>query len=88
MAVFTSKYPDIPEPQTGLAQTLFETEVQNKNVDRVCYVDALTGEQLTFRQPKVISYRFAAGLQDVCGFQRGDVLAMCAPNRKTPLIYV
>ncbi|KAI9485069.1 hypothetical protein BDB00DRAFT_851723 [Zychaea mexicana] len=78
MPLFTSKYPSIPQPQTGIIHTLFETD--NQNVDRVCYVDALSGQELTFKQVKDMAYRFAAGLQDVCGFQRGDVLAMYAPN--------
>ncbi|KAI7855022.1 hypothetical protein BDC45DRAFT_507555 [Circinella umbellata] len=80
MTIFTSKYPSIPTPHTGIIQTLFETKVQNENSDRVCYIDVLTGRELTFRQLKDMVYRFGAGLQDVCGFKRGDVLALYAPN--------
>ncbi|KAI9249472.1 hypothetical protein BDA99DRAFT_523892 [Phascolomyces articulosus] len=80
MTVFTSTYPSVPEPQTGIVQTLFESKEQNQNPDRVCYIDALSGREITFRQLKDMAYRFAAGLQDVCGFKKGDVLAMYAPN--------
>ncbi|KAI9257311.1 hypothetical protein BDA99DRAFT_516103 [Phascolomyces articulosus] len=80
MPVFTSRYPSVPVPKTGIIQTLFEAVEQNKNVDRVCYVDALTGKELTFKHIKDMTYRFGAGLQDICGFQRGDVLAIYAPN--------
>ena len=80
MTIFTSKYPSLPIPQTGIVQTLFESKFQNEKPDRVCYVDVLTGRELTFRQLKDMIYRFAAGLQDVCGFKKGDVLALYAPN--------
>ncbi|KAI8146500.1 hypothetical protein BJV82DRAFT_598767 [Fennellomyces sp. T-0311] len=80
MPIFTSKFPNVPTPESGIIQTLFETEAQNQNVDRVCYVDALSGREITFRELKDLAYRFGAGLQDVCDFRPGDVLGLYAPN--------
>ncbi|KAG0167527.1 hypothetical protein DFQ30_005988 [Apophysomyces sp. BC1015] len=48
--------------------------------DRPVLVDALSGKFITLAGLKRDVGRFAAGLQDVLQFQKGDVLALYAPN--------
>ena len=78
MLIFKSNYSTYPLPQNGIIQTFFETKNQNKNMYRISYVDALTGKELTFKQIKNMAYRFGAGLQDVCGLEKGDTVAIYA----------
>lgn len=80
MTIFTSTLPSIPPFKEGIVQTLFRQRDANDDFDRPCYIDALTGKTLTFAQVRDMSLRFGAGLQDVLGFQEGDVLAVIAPN--------
>lgn len=78
--VYLSKLPTIVEPKTGLLQFLFETSrIPN---DRAVLIDALdTSRSYTFPQLKSKILLFAAGLQDVCNFKKGDVLALYTPNQ-------
>ncbi|KAI9316481.1 hypothetical protein BX666DRAFT_1951230 [Dichotomocladium elegans] len=80
MPVFTSKYPDVPVADKDIIQKIFFSEKAEQNIDRVCIVDALTGQQLTFRQLRHAMLQFGAGLQDVCKLKRGEVVALYAPN--------
>lgn len=76
--VYLSKLPNIVEPKTGLLQFLFNSNVPN---DRALLIDALNpSRSLTFAQIKQKVLQFGAGLQDVCGFQKGDVMALYSPN--------
>lgn len=76
--VYSSKLPNIVEPRTGLLQFLFSSKVPQ---DRPLLIDALdTSRSLTFSQLKKNVLQFGAGLQDVCGFQKGDILALYSPN--------
>lgn len=77
--VYLSKLPNIIEPKTGLLQFLFENERIPK--DRALLIDALdTSRSLTFSEIKNKVLQFGAGLQDVCDFKKGDVLALYSPN--------
>ncbi|KAG2191273.1 hypothetical protein INT47_003064 [Mucor saturninus] len=76
--VYLSKLPNIVEPKTGLLQFLFGSDIPN---DRALLIDALdTSRSLTFAQIKKKVLQFGAGLQDVCDFRKGDVMALYSPN--------
>ncbi|CAG8611492.1 14525_t:CDS:10 [Dentiscutata erythropus] len=78
--IFKSSYPDLKIPQDGVYQ--YVTSNPNKIPDdKVIYVDGITGKGYTFGEFKHESKKFAAGLQDVLGFKRGDVLAIFSPNQ-------
>ncbi|KAF0561076.1 acetyl-CoA synthetase-like protein [Gigaspora margarita] len=78
--IFKSKYPDIKIPQVGIYQ--YVTSNPNKIPDdKVIYVDGVTGRSYTFGEVKHESKKFAAGLQDMLEFKRGDVLAIFSPNQ-------
>ncbi|CAG8804183.1 7925_t:CDS:2, partial [Racocetra persica] len=49
--------------------------------DKIIYVDWITGKSYTFGEVKHESKKFAAGLQDKLGFQRGDVLTIFSSNQ-------
>lgn len=77
--VFTSKYPPIDIPTVGVAELLFEN--RHKIPDsKPILLDAHSDRRITYGQLKHKVLQFAAGLQDKCGFQKGDVLAVFAPN--------
>lgn len=79
--VIKSKIPAIDEPEIGIVQFLFANKF-NVPEDRPLLIDALDTERfLTFRQIKKLTLQFAAGLQDICGFGKGDVLAVFSPNQ-------
>ncbi|KAJ8658375.1 hypothetical protein O0I10_006060 [Lichtheimia ornata] len=80
MPVFSSKLPSIPPYKEGIVQTLFRQKDSNDNLDLPCYIDAVTNKSLTFKEVRDMSLEFGAGLQDVFGFQKDDVLAIYAPN--------
>ncbi|KAI8875815.1 acetyl-CoA synthetase-like protein [Backusella circina FSU 941] len=77
--VIKSQLPDITIPRTGILQFLFENSSvpENKKV----FFDAFTGESLTLGQLKDNIFKFAAGLQDKFGFNKGDVVAIYSPNQ-------
>ncbi|KAI7890282.1 uncharacterized protein EV154DRAFT_603277 [Mucor mucedo] len=76
--VYLSKLPNIVEPKTGLLQFLFGSDIPN---DRALLIDALdTSRSLTFAQIKKKVLQFGAGLQDICDFRKGDVMALYSPN--------
>ncbi|KAG2234664.1 hypothetical protein INT48_005816 [Thamnidium elegans] len=79
--VFKSKLPSFVEPTTGLYQFLFPNP-SNIPDERPMLFDALNPSKfLTYSQLKNYSLRFAAGLQDVCDFKDGDVLALYASSQ-------
>lgn len=78
--VYKSKLPPIEEPVTGIIQHLFSNKY-NTPEDRPILIDAVTNRFLTYAQLRDSILRFAAGLQDVCGFQSDDVLTLYAPNQ-------
>lgn len=80
MPVFASKLPSVSPYKEGIVQTLFRQKDSNDNLDLPCYIDAVTNKSLTFKQVRDMSLEFGAGLQDVFGFQKDDVLAIYAPN--------
>lgn len=78
--VYSSKLPIIDLPESSIIQFLFENKF-NTPEDRPILIDANDGRFLTFAQLKDEVLRFGAGLQDVCGFQTNDVVAVYAPNQ-------
>lgn len=78
--VIQSILPPIIVPEVGILQLLFKN-IHNTPENRKIYVDAFTGESLTFGQLKDNILRFAASLQDTFDFQKGDVVAIYAPNQ-------
>ncbi|KAG2212406.1 hypothetical protein INT47_001767 [Mucor saturninus] len=79
--VYKSKIPAVNEPTIGFLQFLFENEFKISQ-DKPLLIDALdTARFLTFPQIKKLTLQFGAGLQDVCYFKKGDVLAIYAPNQ-------
>ncbi|KAK4516851.1 uncharacterized protein ATC70_000176 [Mucor velutinosus] len=78
--VYTSKLPAIEEPTTGIIQFIF-ANVNKTPEDKPLLIDALNDRFITYAQLKSSVLKFAAGLQDVCGFNSTDVLALYAPNQ-------
>ncbi|KAI8391664.1 uncharacterized protein BYT42DRAFT_557645 [Radiomyces spectabilis] len=78
--VYYSTFPPIKEPQTGVIEFILSNPNHAPD-NKVLLVDILTGAKITYGQLKDRMLRFAAGLQDQCGFKKGDVLAVVAPNQ-------
>jgi long-subunit acyl-CoA synthetase (AMP-forming) len=79
--VYRSKIPDVELPQCGIIQFIFENK-NNTPDDKKILIDALDDNKyLTYGQLKDSVLKFAAGLQDICGFKRNDVLAVFAHNQ-------
>ena len=79
MAVFTSHFKPVEEPQMGTMEFLFKNhfDIPDK---RPLFIDFLTGEKLTYGDFKDQILQFAAGLQDKHNFTKGDVMLIYAPN--------
>jgi acyl-CoA synthetase (AMP-forming)/AMP-acid ligase II len=77
--VFTSSYPPIDIPTVGVAELLFENRHKIPDTKPIL-LDAHSDRHITFGQLKRKVLQFAAGLQDKCGFQKGNVLTVFAPN--------
>ncbi|KAF7725935.1 hypothetical protein EC973_009172 [Apophysomyces ossiformis] len=77
--VIQSQFAPITESSVGVVQFVFSNP-RRVPEDRPVLVDALTGRFITLAGLKRDVRRFAAGLQDVLQFQKGDVLALYAPN--------
>ncbi|KAF7725298.1 hypothetical protein EC973_000308 [Apophysomyces ossiformis] len=78
--MFESTFPPVELPKTGLVQFLFSNPYNTADQKEIL-IDAGTGQSLTFGQLKDHVFRFAAGLQDVFNFRKGDVLALYSPNQ-------
>ncbi|KAG0167571.1 hypothetical protein DFQ28_004589 [Apophysomyces sp. BC1034] len=78
--VIQSQYPSVDLPKTGLIQYLFSNS-HNIPEHKEILIDVTTGQSLTYAQLKDNIFRFAAGLQDIVHFQKGDVLALFSPNQ-------
>ncbi|KAI9272042.1 hypothetical protein EDC94DRAFT_595236 [Helicostylum pulchrum] len=75
-----SLLPPITIPEIGLIEFLFKN-THNTPEDRKLFIDAFTGESLTYGKLKDNVLRFAATLQDKFNFKRGDVVAIYSPNQ-------
>lgn len=80
--VIQSTLPSFNIPETDILQLLFKN-VHKTPENRKLYIDAFSGNSLTLGQLKDNVLRFAASLQDKFNFQKGDVVAICAPNQVT-----
>lgn len=78
--VIQSLLPRVNIPETGILQFLFKNTHKTPE-DRKLYIDAFTGDSLTYGQLKDNILRFAATLQDKFNFQKGDVVAIYSPNQ-------
>ncbi|KAI9248196.1 hypothetical protein BY458DRAFT_526649 [Sporodiniella umbellata] len=78
--VIRSTFPDVDIPRAGLIPFIFSNPF-NAPQDHPIYVDPIIKKSLTYSETKDSVLRFAAGLQDVCEFKKGDVLAVFAPNQ-------
>ncbi|KAG2235180.1 hypothetical protein BDF21DRAFT_456100 [Thamnidium elegans] len=78
--VIQSLLPPIAVPETGLIQFIFQNTRKTPD-NRKLFIDAFTGESLTYGQLKDSILCFAATLQDKFNFQRGDVVAIYSPNQ-------
>lgn len=78
--VYSSKLPSIDLPKSSIIQFLFSNKF-NTPEDRPLLIDANDGRHLTFAELKDQVLQFGAGLQDVCGFQPNNVVAVYAPNQ-------
>jgi acyl-CoA synthetase (AMP-forming)/AMP-acid ligase II len=75
--IFQSPYPPIVIPETPL--TAFVLRHADRLVDKPALIDGANGQLLTYGQIADGVRRAAAGLAER-GFQKGDVLALIAPN--------
>ncbi|KAI9322595.1 hypothetical protein BX666DRAFT_2128669 [Dichotomocladium elegans] len=78
--VFTSPFPRIlEEPQCNVVEFIFQNRY-NVPDSRPMLIDAVTRDQLTYGELREGILKFAAGLQDTCGFKKGDTALIYAPN--------
>jgi acyl-CoA synthetase (AMP-forming)/AMP-acid ligase II len=75
--IFRSPYPDIAIPETAL--TPFILRHAERLADKPALIDGPSGRTLTYGQLATDIERAAAGLAAL-GYQKGDVIAMLAPN--------
>ena len=78
--IFNSPEKDIEISTIGIYQYITSNPIGIKD-DKVILTDGITGEKLTYGELKRNSKRLAAGLIDKTGFERGNVLAIVAPNK-------
>ena len=71
---------DIEIPMIGIYQYITSNPNGLKD-DKVISIDGITGEKLTYGEFKRNSKRFAAGLINKAGFERGNVLAIVSLNK-------
>ena len=76
--IITSPYPDVEVPEVSLPAFVLEQAEERGDVPAM--IDGLTGHTLTYRNLATAVRRVAAGLQ-AHGVTKGDVLALCSPNR-------
>ena len=77
--VFTSKYPYIELPRTGIVQYLFSNRYGTPD-NKPILIDGITGESITYGELRSLVNRFAAGLQDRFNLKRGEVVGIFSPN--------
>lgn len=78
--LFQSTFAPLDLPECNLIEFLFQNKY-NTPENRPILIDSVSGAFLTYGQLKDSILRFAAGLQDRCGFERNDVLVLYAPNQ-------
>ncbi|RIB19056.1 hypothetical protein C2G38_2016005 [Gigaspora rosea] len=78
--VFKSNYPDIRIPQDGIFQYVMSNQ-EGISDNKIIYLDENTSKGYTFGELKSESKRFAAGLREKVGFNRGDILAIYSSNQ-------
>ena len=76
--IIRSPYPDVVVPELTLPG--FVLEQAEERGDAPALIDGLTGRTLTYRDLVAAVRRVATGLQ-ARGVAKGDVLALCSPNR-------
>ena len=76
--IYRSPYPDIAEPQVSLTELLLP--LCRERAGHPALIDAPTGSRMTYGALAEAVERTAAGLYSR-GLRKGDVAAVCAPNR-------
>src|SRR6516164_5567849 len=76
--IIRSPYPDVEIPEVSLPA--FVLEQAEERGDAPAVIDGLTGRTLSYRDLATQVRHVAAGLQ-AHGVAKGDVLALCSPNR-------
>jgi acyl-coenzyme A synthetase/AMP-(fatty) acid ligase len=54
---------------------------QTRSQDRPLLIDGITGKSVSFKQAKQMSSELAVGWKENVGLQKGDVVAVFAPNQ-------
>ena len=75
--IVCSPFPDTKIPQTSLYNFIFDKFDLFDN--QVALVDGITRAEVSFSQLRDQTNRISSGFRRM-GFQKGDVLALCAPN--------
>ncbi|MET0700080.1 MAG: 4-coumarate--CoA ligase family protein [Mycobacterium sp.] len=78
---FPSPFPDVEIPDSNLYEYLF-ADLTEADADRVALVDAITGDQTTYRELVTRIDAFAGALADR-GIGVGDVVGLLSPNSPT-----
>mmetsp|Transcript_29437 Transcript_29437/g.73998 ORF Transcript_29437/g.73998 Transcript_29437/m.73998 type:complete len:542 (-) Transcript_29437:178-1803(-) len=74
--VYKSQYKDVAIPKTDLATFSFAAWEKHPDKELAVHGD----RRVTYKQVKADALRFASALTESYGFQKGDVLALFAPN--------
>ncbi|KAI8646020.1 hypothetical protein BD408DRAFT_410991 [Parasitella parasitica] len=83
MTIYKSKKQPIPIPNIDIYSFLFQPNEFNttRSADRPLLIDGINGKSLTFNQVRKISGRLAVGWNGTVGLEKGDVVAVFAPNQ-------
>ncbi|KAI8924356.1 hypothetical protein BC831DRAFT_310536 [Entophlyctis helioformis] len=78
--VHTSPYADVAIPDQDIASFVLGSKDVQANLAKPAFIDAATGETITFGDHIRRVQAFASGFVHHLGFKKGDVLAMFSPN--------
>ncbi|KAK2750188.1 hypothetical protein FQN57_004684 [Myotisia sp. PD_48] len=77
---FESPYKPLDIPNVSVWDFLFQRKNRKFPDDRTIYQDADTGRSYTYAEVRAAAITFGSGLKSLWDWQKGDVLAVFAPN--------
>lgn len=83
MVIFRSSQPTVNVPDTDIYAHAFGSNKfnQSRSQDKPLLIDGLSGKSLSYAQVKDLSDRIAAGWKEKVKLNKGDVVAVFAPNQ-------
>ncbi|KAL2915984.1 hypothetical protein HK105_204408 [Polyrhizophydium stewartii] len=78
--IFRSSYPEVPVPAIDVPSFVLHSPDFAARGDQPAYIDAVTGETISFRGLRLRAEAFAAGLQRTLAMPKWGVVAVYSPN--------